>query len=69
IRNGVVITGSISPDGEIGPVGGVKEKAEAAEAANMEIFLVPEGQSVSTPRDLEIREVSNLNEATDYFYE
>lgn len=85
IRKDVVITGTISPDGSIGLVGGVKEKAEAAEAADMELFLVPEGPTVYVDNewkpvsylesyaadqgwDMEIKEVSNLEEATKYFY-
>jgi uncharacterized protein len=42
----VGITGTINPDGSIGPVGGIEEKAKAAKAAGIEIFLVPEGQGV-----------------------
>ncbi|MEM5878945.1 MAG: S16 family serine protease [Candidatus Aenigmatarchaeota archaeon] len=40
----VGITGTINPDGSIGPVGGIEEKAKAAKEAGIEIFLVPEGQ-------------------------
>jgi len=40
----VGITGTITPDGSIGPVGGIEEKAKASKAAGIEIFLVPEGQ-------------------------
>ena len=40
----VGITGTINPDGTIGPVGGIEEKAKAAREAGIEIFLVPEGQ-------------------------
>jgi len=86
MQNDVVITGTISPDGSIGFVGGVMEKAKAAEDANMDLFLVPEGQNANINGkwrpmsylksyasnhgwDLEIKEVSNLKEATQYFYE
>ncbi len=85
IRKDVVITGTISPDGSIGLVGGVKEKAKAAEAADMELFLVPEGPTVYVDNewkpisylesyasdqgwDMEIKKVSNLEEASKYFY-
>lgn len=44
LRNDVIITGTISPDGTIGKVGGVKEKAEAAAKNGIKIFLVPKGQ-------------------------
>ncbi len=40
----VLITGTIEPDGSIGPVGGVREKAEAARLVNATLFLVPLGQ-------------------------
>lgn len=40
----VFITGTIMPDGSIGKVGGVAEKAEAAAAKGGKLFLVPRGQ-------------------------
>ncbi len=46
----VIMTGSINPDGSIGPVGGILAKAEAAYLSNKSIFLVPEGQTVVTER-------------------
>lgn len=45
VRDDVVITGEIRPDGSIGAVGGIIEKAEAAEEAGMSLFLVPYEQS------------------------
>ncbi|MHB8634775.1 MAG: S16 family serine protease [Thermoplasmatota archaeon] len=36
-------TGTINPDGTIGPVGGVPAKAEAAQAAGITLFLYPAG--------------------------
>lgn len=39
-----VITGTINPDGTIGRVGGILEKAKAAADANYTYFLVPEEQ-------------------------
>ncbi len=44
LRNDVIMTGTISPDGTIGKVGGVKEKAEAAAQKGIKIFLIPKGQ-------------------------
>lgn len=41
----IIITGTIEKDGRIGPVGGIKEKANASRIAGANIFLVPEGQS------------------------
>ncbi len=40
------MTGTINPDGTIGPVGGVFEKARAAAEAGKKYFLVPRGQAV-----------------------
>jgi PDZ domain-containing protein len=34
-------TGTIDPDGNVGPIGGIKDKVVAAEGAGAEIFLVP----------------------------
>ncbi len=46
IDKSVVMTGTINPDGSIGPVGGLLEKAQAVAEHNGTIFLIPEGQSV-----------------------
>ncbi|MEM4500440.1 MAG: S16 family serine protease [Candidatus Woesearchaeota archaeon] len=44
LRNDVMITGTINPDGSIGQVGGILAKAKAAKEAGAKIFLVPKGQ-------------------------
>jgi len=44
----VVMTGTINPDGTIGPIGGVLQKAEAAHSVGATRFLVPRGQTVAT---------------------
>lgn len=46
----VLGTGTISPDGTIGPVGGILEKAEAARDEGASFFAVPAGQGTYTPR-------------------
>ncbi|AIF82433.1 archaeal serine protease [Candidatus Nitrososphaera evergladensis SR1] len=46
LKQDVVMTGTIEPDGTIGPVGGVPEKAIAAGQYGAKIFLVPSGQAV-----------------------
>lgn len=48
IKSDTVITGTINPDGTVGMVGGIIEKAKAASDAGYRIFLVPEGQSKIT---------------------
>jgi len=37
----VAATGTISPDGQVGPVGGVREKTIAVERAGAQVFFVP----------------------------
>ncbi len=46
VRQDVVMTGMVNPDGTIGPVGGIPEKLEAAAKGGAKIFLVPAGQRV-----------------------
>ncbi|HVX01936.1 MAG TPA: S16 family serine protease [Nitrososphaera sp.] len=48
LKRDVVMTGTINPDGTIGPVGGVPEKAQAAGQYGAKLFLVPQGQAVYT---------------------
>ncbi|MCE4620533.1 MAG: hypothetical protein F7C33_05860 [Desulfurococcales archaeon] len=40
------VTGMIQPDTSIGPVGGLKEKLEAAAHAGAKLFIIPAGQEV-----------------------
>ena len=46
LKQNVVMTGTINPDGSIGPVGGVPEKAIAAGQYGAKIFLVPADQAI-----------------------
>lgn len=46
INGQVLMTGTIQPDGTIGPIGGVLEKAQAAATYGAKTFLVPTGQGV-----------------------
>jgi len=46
----VLASGTISPDGTIGPVGGLPEKAEAARDSGAGFFAVPPGQGTFQPR-------------------
>ena len=45
LKQDVLMTGTINPDGTIGPVGGVPEKAIAAGQYGAKIFLVPPSQA------------------------
>lgn len=46
IQRNVLMTGTINPDGTIGQIGGVEQKADAAGQYGAKVFLVPKGQSV-----------------------
>jgi uncharacterized protein len=48
LKNEAVITGTINPDGTIGKIGWVIEKAKAVADAGYKYFLVPKGQSKVT---------------------
>lgn len=41
----VAVTGTISPQGEVGPIGGLPQKAAAVRDQGLETFIVPAGQS------------------------
>ncbi len=47
----VAATGTINPDGTIGPVGGIPEKAQGAKDAGIRLFLYPAGMEIATIRD------------------
>jgi uncharacterized protein len=48
LNHNVMITGTINPDGTVGPVGGIPAKAKAAKDAGANIFLTPKGQGSQT---------------------
>jgi len=75
-----VITGTINSGGLIGPVGGLKEKIEAAKRAGLKKVLIPAGEiivkinnstvdlkNLSMHLDIEISEISTLSEAVKEF--
>jgi predicted S18 family serine protease len=39
------LTGTINPDGSIGPIGGIVEKAKAAKEAGKDLLLLPQGNA------------------------
>lgn len=68
----VVVTGSIDRAGNIGPIGGVHQKAFAARDAGADIFLVPDAnldEAAAAVDDLRIESVSSLDEALDIISE
>jgi uncharacterized protein len=48
IKSDILMTGTINPDGTIGEVGGILEKAKAAKELGVTMFLVPKGQGTET---------------------
>ncbi len=46
LDNRTMMTGMINPDGSIGPVGGIKEKIDAAYSVGAKRFLIPKGQMI-----------------------
>ena len=63
----VAATGTIDPEGQVGPVGGVPEKTIAVESAGATLFLVPpanygQAKSAASP-SLKVVAVSTLDQA------
>jgi PDZ domain-containing secreted protein len=63
----VAATGTISPDGQVGPVGGVQQKTIAVEKAGAQVFFVPaaeygQAKPVASKR-LQVVPVSTLQQA------
>ncbi|HPZ08202.1 MAG TPA: hypothetical protein PL110_08815 [Candidatus Eremiobacteraeota bacterium] len=78
IKEEVTMTGTINPDGTVGPVGGIPQKLEGAAKKGKKLVLVPAGERTSLdmatnkPVDLvekgkklgiEVKEVSNIYDA------
>ena len=64
----VAVTGTISADGAVGPVGGSGQKAAAARAAGAAAFIVPQAMvDEATPHagDMPVIGVATLEEALD----
>lgn len=72
LTRGVALTGTIQPDGSIGPVGSIPDKVRAAAREGYRTVLIPSGQLHDSRWDLphlgfelnvEIREVRTIDEA------
>jgi PDZ domain-containing protein len=65
----VAVTGTISPDGTVGPIGGAGQKAAAARREGFDIFLVPsldyEDAVARAGDDIEVVAVDTVDEALD----
>lgn len=63
-----VITGTVTPDGLIGPVGGIPLKVAAANQARMRMVLVPEKQETvegnwEAPSSMQVSRVDSVSQA------
>jgi uncharacterized protein len=56
VKEDVAITGTIQPDGSIGQIGGVIEKASACAETGLRLFLVPKGQMNLTYYEQQVQE-------------
>lgn len=63
-------TGTVDVDGNVGNIGGVRQKVVASEAAGAEYMLVPEGNyeaALTAPsRDIELVPVATVDEALEF---
>ncbi len=72
VRRGVALTGTIEPDGTIGPVGAIPDKVRAAAREGCRTILIPAGQLQSSQWNLvhlgfqlnvEIKEMATIDDA------
>jgi Lon-like protease len=62
-------TGTINPDGSVGPIGGVQQKVAAAKAAGATIFLSPAenyADALSAAKSIRVVKILTVQEAVDY---
>ncbi|RLF90216.1 ATP-dependent protease [Thermococci archaeon] len=64
LKSDVMMTGMINPDGSIGPVGGILEKASAAHQAGARIFLIPEGQRIQVVMETQRKQIGPITQIT-----
>lgn len=82
IKDNVTMTGTINPDGTIGPVGGIPQKLDGAKEKGKTLVLIPTGQRTSPDektgenvdvvelgrqKDLEVKEVGDIYETYEIF--
>jgi PDZ domain-containing protein len=62
----IAATGTIGADGRVGPVGGVDPKARAADDADADLFVVPEGEAEQARgQGIAVRAARSLDQALD----
>lgn len=59
----IAASGTIQLDGRVGPVGGLRQKAEAASRAGADVLLVPKDEVGELPARRRLKGVRTLNEA------
>jgi PDZ domain-containing protein len=62
-------TGTINPDGSVGPIGGVEQKVAAAELAGAAYFLSPPenyAAALSVAGRIQVVEIANIGQAIDF---
>lgn len=60
LNNSITLTGTIDNEGNVGAIGGVFEKAEAAEAGGKTLFLLPRENSELVIYDLQERKIGGI---------
>jgi PDZ domain-containing protein len=68
----VAVTGTIQPDGTVGEVGGVEQKAITARTNGVQLMIVPKAEVADARRgagDVRIVGVENIDEALDALHE
>lgn len=63
LPNNVSISGTITQNGQIGPVGGIYEKAKEASKTGIKLFMIPKGEAVQTRKDNGIGSVNLIEYA------
>ncbi len=64
-------TGTISPDGSVGPIGGVQQKVAAAELAGAEYFFAPAdnyADASNAARRIKVIKVENVDQAVAFLH-
>jgi predicted S18 family serine protease len=67
LQSEVTMTGTINPDGSIGPVGGIPLKVQAAHEQGKRRVVIPAGQLTPQLRDLETELGIEVQEAADVY--
>ncbi|MGD0006433.1 MAG: S16 family serine protease, partial [Anaerolineaceae bacterium] len=64
-------TGTISPDGSVGPIGGVEQKVAAAEMAGAEYFFAPAdnyADALKAARRIKVIKIETVEQAVAFLH-